>query len=208
MVCPSHLLLQEVASLRQTYSPFAEFAASEPCAAAAAAAGGHPRRASTLQQQQQQQQWEPQQQFICAMRHSQGSLLLRIGLEQEGLRVTSAAATRAPHRSAAVSAAFLFVASEPALCVSCCALLQLLQLDCLPGATPLDALSKAHHGQQREHQQQQQQQQQLESWGVHTLHPPAAFFETFEGLLQAVCPTEFQRMQQELLLRQFQLQQP
>ncbi|KAL8437376.1 hypothetical protein ACSSS7_000971 [Eimeria intestinalis] len=179
MVRPSDLLQQELESLRQTYSPFAEFAAFEPDPGAPAAAEGAPHKAASLQQQQQQQQqeqhWQLQQRFLCALRHPQGALLLRLSLEQEGLR--------------------------------------LLRLDGLPCATPHEALTSAQQRQQQQQQQQQQeqpqrqqQQQLLESWGVHTPQPPATF-ETFEGLLQAVCPSDFQRMQQELLLRQFQLQQ-
>ena len=90
-------------------------------------------------------------------------------------------------------------------------LLQLLGVACLGGQTPREALKAATQQQQQQQQQQLQQQQsleeQLEVWGVYTPQSPSAVFETFEGLLQAVCPTEFQRIQQQLLLQQLQQQQ-
>lgn len=76
--------------------------------------------------------------------------------------------------------------------------LKLLHLVCFPEKTPQAAVKEAK--QQQQGILQQEDQQQLESWGVPTSRP-YDLFESFEGLLQAVCPKEFQRIHQELLLQ-------
>ncbi|OEH80433.1 uncharacterized protein LOC34624549 [Cyclospora cayetanensis] len=188
MVCPPDLLQQELDCLRRTYTPFAEFAAlpttlagsfsstslapAAPAAAAASSSVAVPlprrRKAAASPRLEQDCRQERLQQFLCAVRHPLGSLVLTIGLELDGLR--------------------------------------LLHVACLPHQTPQAAL-KAQDQRQQHAPKQHQQLLLREAWGIRDPAPlPDTLFESFEGLLQAVCPTEFQRMQQALLLQRLKLQ--